>query len=262
MDSNDPQNQQAQQGSGTAIQVMPTVLGTSGGGQQIYLQPLQQTINAAGGQQQIQVVPIQTIGQGNGQQMLIVQPQVQQIQPQIVQLPDGQTFLYQPMIPDTTQQPQIVNINGNFFQIPAQQSPATANIQTSPPTTTQNQPTQQVVMMATPSATNLQASAKPETVQSAPLPNIITTTTTTEVPSTSTASPVQNESEEEPLYVNASKYQRFFITCFLKINLSTCRTIQKDTKEASSASEAGSTGKNSERTTKISVRITASTRDE
>lgn len=260
MDSNDPQIQQTQQNSGTSIQVMPTVLGTSNGGQQIFLQ---QAINAANGQQQIQVLPIQTIGQGNGQQMLIVQPQVQP-QPQILQLPDGQTFIYQPMIPDTSQQPQIVNINGNFFQIPAQQAQATANIQTSPAPQTQNQPTQQVVMMSTaPSTSNLQATTTKPDPQSS-ISNIITTTTN-EAPSTSTSSPVQNESEEEPLYVNASKYRRvcmFLFHCIFMKKLNFYRTIQKNTEKTSSSSEIGSTRKNSKRTTKISLRIKASTCDE
>lgn len=212
MDSNE-QQQQNQQTSGTAIQVMPTtVLGTANG-QQILLQSLQQTLGA-NGQQSIQVVPIQALGQGG---TIIVQPSVQaQPQPQIVQLPDGQTFIYQPMIPETQAQPQIVNINGNFFQIPAQQTPtqsATTNsIQTSP-AQSQNQPSQQVVMMtAAPTA----ASSQNET-QSV-VSNIINTTATSPPPPTSSTSPGPPvESEEEPLYVNASKLLNFYLCKFIEI---------------------------------------------
>jgi hypothetical protein len=203
MDSNDQQQQQSQQNSGTSIQVMPTVLGN---GQQIFLQSLSQTLGAGNGQQQsIQVLPIQAIGQG-GATTLIMQPQVQP-QPQIVQLADGQTFIYQPMIPETAQ-PQIVNINGNFYQIPAQQpTQATASIQSSPATNTQNQPTQQVVMMT--STQNIPTNKpEPQNPVSVPL-NTITINPSADPsppPSTSTASPVPTvESEEEPLYVNASK---------------------------------------------------------
>lgn len=41
---------------------------------------------------------------------------------QLLQLPDGQTFLYQPMqtVGDSMQaQPQIININGNLIQLPS-----------------------------------------------------------------------------------------------------------------------------------------------
>lgn len=177
-----------------------------GNGQQIFLQSLSQTLGAGNGQQQsIQVLPIQAIGQG-GATTLIVQPQVQ-AQPQIVQLADGQTFIYQPMIPETAQ-PQIVNINGNFYQIPAQQpTQTTASIQSSPATNQQNQPTQQVVMMT--STQNIPTNKpEPQNPVSVPLNNITINPSAdpSPPPSTSTASPVPTvESEEEPLYVNASK---------------------------------------------------------
>jgi nuclear transcription factor Y, alpha len=196
------QNEQQQ----TSIQVMPTVLGTANG-QQILLQSLQQTIGNNGQQSAIQVIPIQALGQGG----TII---VQQPQPQIVQLPDGQTFIYQPMIPETTAQPQIVNINGNFFQIPAQQpNPATATTQTTP----QAQPTQQpqVVMMANPPAQTQPVSA-PQTQQNDTqntVTSIINTTATSPPPQTS--SPAPQESEEEPLYVNASKLFFLFSLKFL-----------------------------------------------
>lgn len=188
------------------IQVMPTVLGTAGG-QQILLQSLQ---TAGGGQQQYQVVPIQALGQSGA---IMIQPQVQ-AQPQIVQLPDGQTFIYQPMIPETQAQPQIVNINGNFYQIPAQQAtPA----QTAPQATTtiqnqqntgnsQNQPSQQLVMMTT---NNQAVSVAPqnEQQQTTTVTNLMASSSVSPPPSTSSPTP-QVESEEEPLYVNASKDEK------------------------------------------------------
>lgn len=187
-------NEQQQNQQTNAIQVM------SPNGQQILLQSLQQTLNAANGQQQIQVVPLQQmIGQGG---TIIVQPQVQQ--PQIVQLPDGQTFIYQPMIPDTSQQqPQIVNINGNLFQIPAQQhhhpQATQASIQNSPSAAAavqqSPQTSQQVVMMT--AQPTVQASTTNEAQ------NAVINTNSPPESSSSPAPPV--ESEEEPLYVNASK---------------------------------------------------------
>lgn len=186
------------------IQVMPTVLGTAGG-QQILLQSLQSAMNA-GGQQQYQVVPIQSLGQSGA---IIVQPQVQ-AQPQIVQLPDGQTFIYQPMIPETQAQTQIVNINGNFYQIPAQHAtPA----QTQPTTTTiqnqqttgnqQNQPNQQVVMMTQNNQTVVTTAPQNDASQTS-VANLMAASSVSPPPNSSSPSP-QVESEEEPLYVNASK---------------------------------------------------------
>lgn len=182
------------------IQVMPTTV--LGNGQQIILQSLQQQLNA-NGQQQIQVVPILQGAQGGS---YILQPQ--QSQPQIVQLPDGQTFIYhQPVMAETQQaQPQIVNINGNYFQIPAQQTVNTAQLQNqanaaaSPP-----QQTQQVVMIpAQPSEVQIQ---QPTTNVN----NFTTSNTASPPPQPSTSStptPTPVESEEEPLYVNASECRK------------------------------------------------------
>lgn len=181
------------------IQVMPTTV--LGNGQQIILQSLQQQLNA-NGQQQIQVVPILQGAQGGS---YILQPQ--QSQPQIVQLPDGQTFIYhQPVMAETQQaQPQIVNINGNFFQIPAQQTVNTAQLQNpanaaaSPP-----QQTQQVVMIPSqPSEVQIQ--------QATTNVNNFTSNTASPPPQPSTSStptPTPVESEEEPLYVNASELKK------------------------------------------------------
>lgn len=181
------------------IQVMPTTV--LGNGQQIILQSLQQQLNA-NGQQQIQVVPILQGAQGGS---YILQPQ--QSQPQIVQLPDGQTFIYhQPVMAEAQQaQPQIVNINGNYFQIPAQQTVNTAQLQNqanaaaSPP-----QQTQQVVMIPSqPSEVQIQ--------QATTNVNNFTSNTASPPPQPSTSStptPTPVESEEEPLYVNASESRK------------------------------------------------------
>lgn len=183
-----------------AIQVMPTTV--LGNGQQIILQSLQQQLNA-NGQQQIQVVPILQGAQGGS---YILQPQ--QSQPQIVQLPDGQTFIYhQPVMAETQQsQPQIVNINGNFFQIPAQQTINTAQLQNQANAAASSpQQTQQVVMIPSQSSeaqiqqatTNVNSFTSNSTASPPPQPS-----------TSSTPTPTPVESEEEPLYVNASEFKQ------------------------------------------------------
>lgn len=181
--------EQNEQSAGT-IQVMPTAV--LGNGQQIILQQLQQQLNA-NGQQQIQVVPIMQGAQGTS---YIVQPQAPQ--PQIVQLPDGQTFIYhQPVMTEQQAQPQIVNINGNFFQIPAQQTVTSAQLQNQATTATSpTQQAQQVVMIPT-------APSELQNTQTVNTYNSSNATSPPPQPSTSSTPPV--ESEEEPLYVNASK---------------------------------------------------------
>lgn len=194
-----------------AIQVMPTVLGN---GQQIILQSLQQQLNA-NGQQSIQVVPILQGGQGTS---YIVQPQAPQ--PQIVQLPDGQTFIYhQPMSMEQQSQPQIVNINGNFFQIPAQQTVTSASLQnqanaaTSPAQQTQ----QQVVMIPS-------APVEPQIQQNTSNVNNFSNSNASSPPpqpsTSSTPTPTPVESEEEPLYVNASEWfdSILILSCNIKLH--------------------------------------------
>lgn len=189
MEPNDQQN--------SAIQVMPSVLGN---GQQIILQSLQQQLNG-NGQQSIQVVPIIQGGQGTS---YIVQPQASQ--PQIVQLPDGQTFIYhQPVqMTDAQQsQPQIVNINGNFFQIPAQQTVTAASMQNQANAATSPvQQTQQVVMI--PQAPQ-ESQQLQQTVTNVNSFNTSNSGSPPPQPSTSSTPTPQAESEEEPLYVNASE---------------------------------------------------------
>lgn len=206
--------QQSNAGTTTQqIQLMPTVLGH--GGQQILLQSLQPTIGA-NGQQQVQVVPIQALGQGG---TIIVQPQVQaQPQPQIVQLPDGQIFISQPIIPEAQTQTQIVNINGNYYQIPTQQTaPAQqtnqAALQASPVTNAQaaQNPTNQQVMMMTTSPAATQVTSPVQNDSQTTVTNLIGTTATGSIsppPNSTSPTPQATESEEEPLYVNASKLKK------------------------------------------------------
>lgn len=178
-----------------SIQVMPTAV--LGNGQQIILQSLQQQLNANG--QQIQVIPMMQGGQGTS---YIVQPQASQ--PQIVQLPDGQTFIYhQPVMQEAQQsQPQIVNINGNFFQIPAQQTVTQASIQNQTnATTSPAQQTQQVVMIpSAPVESQIQ-----QNVSNVNSFNTNNASSPPPQPSTSSTPTPAADSEEEPLYVNASK---------------------------------------------------------
>lgn len=200
---------------------MPTTV--LGNGQQIILQSLQQQLNA-NGQQQIQVVPIIQGAQGTS---YIVQPQAPQ--PQIVQLPDGQTFIYhQPVMTEQQSQPQIVNINGNFFQIPAQQTMAAAQLQSqtqlqTTAATSPAQQTQQVVMIPS-------VPAEQQAQQSTANVNGFNTSNATSPPpqpSTSSTPPI--ESEEEPLYVNASEssFDESSPLDFI-VNLFNFRTIQKN----------------------------------
>lgn len=173
------------------------------------------TTNATGGQQ-IQVLPInQAMLGGTGQSILVQSmpqqsiqtimqpnPQTQQMA-QILQLPDGQTFLYQPMQTlgdQLNNQPQILSINGNLIHIPSQNTGGvTSNGQAQP----------QVMML---SAGNTNAN----TDQSG-LATIVPGNSAV-VAGNSTlltgANPVANneetniDAEEEPLYVNAKQYKR------------------------------------------------------
>lgn len=154
-------------------------------GQQILLQSLQQQLGN-NQQQALQVVPLTSLHQGG----LVVQPTATQQQPQILQFPDGQTFLYQPVAMDQlgNTQPQILNINGNFVQIPAQTG----------------QP--QLMMMA---ATNTDNQMNPiNTTHQFTSGNLLTSGTANTVPQVVGTAGTANESEEEPLYVNAKQYKR------------------------------------------------------
>ncbi|XKL61233.1 hypothetical protein PGB90_008290 [Kerria lacca] len=127
--------------------------------------------------QQLQVLPMSTLQTGSCNQIIIPQ------QAQILQTPDGQTFIYQPSpsvqvenpIQQSTQ-PTLINLNGNIVQIASNQSASVTNSASSP--VTQN------------NSSN---------------PNIVM------VVSNGNGSPQQIKSEfveEEPLYVNAKQYKR------------------------------------------------------
>lgn len=70
-----------------------------GQGNQTMLLP--QAIQVAGPNGQIQVVPMSSLTSG-GQPIVIQQPTA----PQIIQTPDGQAYIYQPVSMDQTQQTQ------------------------------------------------------------------------------------------------------------------------------------------------------------
>lgn len=160
------------------------------------------------GQGQIQVLPVISnaggqiiIGQQGQQQnvlqaqSVLLQPQATTAQPmQLVQLADGQTFIYQPMhLQDTinNQQSPIINLNGQLVQFAPQNN---QTIQTS------GQP-QVIVMPQTSTASAVQQAA---TVSSS------NTTDDSQIYQT-TQAVAQIEAEEEPLYVNAKQYKRILI---------------------------------------------------
>ncbi|XP_012274604.1 nuclear transcription factor Y subunit alpha isoform X2 [Orussus abietinus] len=171
-----------QLGEGQAVMVGATggtvqVVQMGQGGQAMMLPP---AIQVAAPNGQIQVVPVSSLA-GAGQQIVIQQPQT----PQIIQTPDGQTYIYQPVqLEGQVQQaqPTVININGNLMQIAG----TTAQTTSSAATTTPVQP------LSSP-----------------------TTTATQMVPGNSGQTQFQRVAlpgpeflEEEPLYVNAKQYRR------------------------------------------------------
>lgn len=195
------QNQQqirqlTQTGQTAQLQVIPVMPNT--GGQLILGQSVQ-------GQQQL--IPIQ-----GGQLMLQSAPQQSSQPVQLVQLPDGQTFLYQPTISvdanqtasAATAQPQIININGQLIHIPGGGSQNLTNTQPQiivMPQSTTNSVNSAGVSQSTTTATNTTA------------PPIIETQQTTNVGTITTSADEESkpEAEEEPLYVNAKQYKRILI---------------------------------------------------
>ncbi|XP_076236152.1 nuclear factor Y-box A isoform X2 [Calliopsis andreniformis] len=177
-----------QLGEGQAV-----VVGSAGGtvqvvqmGQGGQAMMLPQAIQVAAPNGQIQVVPVSSLT-STGQQIVIQQPQT----PQIIQTPDGQTYIYQPVqLEGQVQQaqPTVININGNLMQIAG----TTSQTATTAATTTPVQP------LASPTATASQAG------------NVVMM-----VPGNSgqtqfqrVALPNAEVFEEEPLYVNAKQYRR------------------------------------------------------
>lgn len=202
-DAIQPQQQQQirqlnQAGQAAQLQVIPVM--QNGASQLILGQQVHQ------GQQQL--IPIQ-----GGQLMLQSAPQ-QTAQPmQLVQLPDGQTFLYQPALSvdanqttsANTAQPQIININGQLIQIPSGGSQNLANAQPQiivvPQSATNSVNASNVTQSAT-AATNTATQPIVETTQQTT--NVATVTTSADEES-------KPEAEEEPLYVNAKQYKRILI---------------------------------------------------
>ncbi|XP_071862529.1 nuclear factor Y-box A isoform X3 [Bombus fervidus] len=171
-----------QLGEGQAV-----VVGSAGGtvqvvqmGQGGQAMMLPQAIQMAAPNGQIQVVPVSSLT-STGQQIVIQQPQT----PQIIQTPDGQTYIYQPVqLEGQVQQaqPTVININGNLMQIAG----ATSQPATTAATTTPVQP------LASPTATATQmvpGNSGQTQFQRVALPNA-------------------EVFEEEPLYVNAKQYRR------------------------------------------------------
>ncbi|XP_008559893.1 nuclear transcription factor Y subunit alpha isoform X2 [Microplitis demolitor] len=164
-------------GAGGTVQVVQM-----GQGGQAMMLP--QAIQVAGPNGQIQVLPMSSLT-GGGQQLVIQQPQT----PQIIQTPDGQTYIYQPVQLDSQvqqAQPTVININGNLMQI-AGTSQATATTASASPVQQISSPTSatqagNIVMMVPGNGGQTQ-------FQRVALPNA-------------------EFLEEEPLYVNAKQYRR------------------------------------------------------
>ncbi|KAK7601728.1 hypothetical protein V9T40_009169 [Parthenolecanium corni] len=127
--------------------------------------------------QQLQVLPMTTLPTSGCSQIVIPQ------QAQILQTPDGQTYIYQPTptvqventIPQQTVQPTLINLNGNIVQLANTSTPVTTTATAAaahPNNANQN------IVMVVPNGTNNIPSVKSEFV------------------------------EEEPLYVNAKQYKR------------------------------------------------------
>ncbi|XP_074110198.1 nuclear factor Y-box A isoform X2 [Cotesia typhae] len=160
-------------GGGGTVQVVQM-----GQGGQAMMLP--QAIQVAGPNGQIQVLPMSSLA-GGGQQLVIQQqPQT----PQIIQTPDGQTYIYQPVQLDNqvqqTQQTGNFIINGNLMQIAGTSQAAAAAASPSP-----------VQQISSPtSATQMVPGNGGQTqFQRVALPNA-------------------EFLEEEPLYVNAKQYRR------------------------------------------------------
>lgn len=205
------------QSNNTQNDVQHTVSGTNG--QQIQVVPMNSMLSNATQPILVQSVPQQSL------QTIVQQAAQAQPMAQILQLPDGQTFLYQPMqtMSDALpSQPQILNINGNFIQIPAATPAVTAgqaiNGQQAPmmmlaaaaatSNTTNNNaggitailPTNTTTML---SGSNLSTSATTTTQHD--FSNNSTNPTNL---NNTTADDVNIDAEEEPLYVNAKQYKR------------------------------------------------------
>lgn len=189
---------------------------TPAGGQQIQVLPISQAMISNPTAQPIfvQSIPQQSL------QTLMQSAAPAQPMAQILQLPDGQTFLYQPMqtIGDqiTTAQPQILHINGNLIQIPGHNAGAVATTATA----VNGQP-QSMMMLATAATANNNANHDANSIAALVPTNAGTPILAGNTPVTAgtvfaAATPAQTansddlniDAEEEPLYVNAKQYKR------------------------------------------------------
>lgn len=180
--------------------------GATATGQQIQVLPINQAMLSGAGQP----ILVQSMPQQSIQTIMQSSPQTQPMA-QILQLPDGQTFLYQPMqaLSDPMPaQPQILNINGNLIQI---QSPNTGTV------TTNGTGQQPVMMLANnANATGTDASglaaivAGGSTLMGSNNAALLAAPTT--IANTASGNAANEEAnidvEEEPLYVNAKQYKR------------------------------------------------------
>lgn len=174
---------------------------TTTAGQQIQVLPLNQAMLGGGGQS----ILVQSMPQQSIQTLMQSNPQTQPMA-QILQLPDGQTFLYQPMqtLSDPMpSQPQILNINGNLIQIPSQ----TAGTLT-------NGGAQPMMMLSTnntatsPDGSGL-AQIVPNTQSLVGNNAALIAAAPQQTPTATMTSEEANvDAEEEPLYVNAKQYKR------------------------------------------------------
>lgn len=152
-------------------------------GQQIMVQTIPQIPQIQGqpgsGLQQIQFIPVGLPGQP--QQMIQIQQPQTGPQPQLIQTPDGQTLLYQPMTVDGSGTQLIQTANGQIIQVQTPQTTGAGATQTALNLTGGGN----IVMLlpgggaSVPAMQRLPVSGPPPEVQ-----------------------------EEEPLYVNAKQYHR------------------------------------------------------
>lgn len=198
---------------------------------------VQHNVGATNGQQ-IQVVSMNSMLSNTGQPIFVqsvpqqslqtIVHQAAQSQPmaQILQLPDGQTFLYQPMQTMGTAdsmptQPQIININGNLIQIPGttptasvaanqpmngQQAPMMMLATTATTNSTPNNAGGISTILPTNTATNLLSGANLATTNDTVFSGNLATSTNANA--NATGDDVNIDTEEEPLYVNAKQYKR------------------------------------------------------
>ncbi|XP_014249448.1 nuclear transcription factor Y subunit alpha [Cimex lectularius] len=147
---------------------------------------------------QLQVLPLPAIQGANGQ--LIVQP----AHAQILQTPDGQTYIYQPVQLEnptiaTTTQPTLISVHGNLVQLT--NSPA-ATVSTAAAAPAAAAPSVSPVQPAQVPSTSSSTSSSPQ--------NVLMMVGDRNGSTSQFRLPVSTAEllEEEPLYVNAKQYKR------------------------------------------------------